>query len=155
MQQTLSQTPSLAPSFYRRCGAILYDSLLILALFIIATALLLFLTQGQAISVGNHFYQAYLLFLWFGFILWFWIHGGQTTGMAAWRLRLVTFENKPVTIQQALLRLLLALPSCLIGGLGLFWSIWDRDNMTVYDRLSKTKLVLIAYSKKKEKEAGR
>lgn len=150
------QTPLQTPPFYRRCGAILYDSLLILALLIIGTVLLLFLTQGQAISAGNTFYQAYLLFLGGGFIIWFWVHGGQTTGMAAWRLRLVTFEDKPITVKQAVLRLLIAMPSCLLGGLGLFWSIWDKNNMTVYDRLSKTKLVLITYPKrKKQKEAGR
>jgi uncharacterized RDD family membrane protein YckC len=131
------------PPFYRRLGAMVYDTLLVFAILIIGTALLLLFTKGQAISAGNYYYQTYLLFLWLSFMVWFWTHGGQTAGMAAWRIRLVTQSGQPVSTKQALVRLLICFPSLAAGGLGLWWALWDRNKMTFYDRFSRTQLILI------------
>lgn len=131
------------PFLTRRLGAIFYDTLLVLAILIIGTALLLIFTRGRAVNPGNIYYQAFLIFMWFSFITSFWAYGGQTAGMAAWRLRVVTLTNDPLSIQQALWRLTIAVPCCLLGGAGLFWSLWDKNRMTLYDKLSKTKLIII------------
>lgn len=145
--------------FLRRLGAIIYDSLLVLALFIIGTALLLFFTKGEIISPNHpsHLgYQLFLCSLWFGFLLWFWTHGGQTAGMSAWRLRLKTISNaktdqsdfknrefKNINFKTAVIRLLLAIISNSLAGLGLCWALWDKKGLTLYDRLSNTELILI------------
>lgn len=130
--------------FLRRMAAITYDTLLIFAIFIIATALLLFLTKGQTIPPGSIYYQIFLGLLWFSFLLWFWTHGGQTAGMAAWRIRLETTSGNTPDIKTASLRLSLVMLSILCGGLGLWWALWDKDGLTLYDRFSNTRLKLVS-----------
>ncbi len=132
------------PSLFRRLGSMLYDTILVLALLIIGSGILLFYTKGESIKPGNLYYQIYLLSLIFGFFIWFWTHGGQTAGMAAWRLRLITFSNNPVSFRQALIRLLIATPLLLLGGCGLLWAFYDQEKLTLYDRLSKTKLIRVS-----------
>ena len=130
-------------SLTRRLGAMLYDVILTFAILIIGTAVLLLTTEGQSIAVGNRYYQSFLFILVSIFFIWFWIHGGQTAGMAAWKLRIVTKEGHPISYKQAMLRLLTAIPSLLLGGLGLLWLIWDREKLSLYDRLSGTRMIVL------------
>jgi len=135
------------PISYARCGlfrrlaAAFYDGLLILALLILATLLLLPLTQGEAISPGNHAYTIYLLAVGFAFFGGFWTHGGQTLGMRAWRLRVVSLDNQPLTWKQALYRYLAAILSWLLLGLGFWWQCLDRQGLSLHDHLSGTQLI--------------
>jgi uncharacterized RDD family membrane protein YckC len=117
--------------------------LLLIALWFLATALLLPFTDGEAIPPGSLLYLAWLAlaaFLWLG---WSWTHGGQTLGMRAWRLRLVTLESGPVTWPRALLRFLVAVPTILAGGLGLWWALWDPRRRTLYDLSAGTLVVRV------------
>jgi uncharacterized RDD family membrane protein YckC len=139
MKISSSHNASLA----RRLGAMLYDAILSFAILIIGTAVLLLTTAGQAIAVGNRFYQSFLFILVSSFFIWFWIHGGQTAGMAAWKLRIVSKEGQPISYEQAILRLLFAITSLLLGGLGLLWLIWDREKLSLYDRLSGTRMIVL------------
>lgn len=137
--------PALSPptrsSLFRRLAAAFYDSLLVLAVLMLATLLLLPLTGGQAINPGNHAYTLYLLAVGFAFFGGFWTHGGQTLGMRAWRLRVVSLDNRPLTWQQALYRYLAAILSWLPLGLGFWWQWLDREGLTLHDRLSGTQLI--------------
>ncbi len=112
----------------RQLAAIAYDSLLLLALLLVATVVAVAitrpLTHGQAISANNPFFETYLFFISFFFFAWFWTHGGQTLGMRAWRLRLETREGHLVGWWHALLRFLIGLPAWIIIVLGLVhWSL--------------------------------
>ncbi len=134
---------SLPPvGFRRRLGAIVYDTLLLLGLLFIATALLLPMTGGEAIT-RNPFYSTYLFFICFMFYGWFWTHGGQTLGMRAWKIRIQQRNGTGISWWQALLRFLVAIISWLALGLGFFWMLADREQMTWYDRYSETVLVLL------------
>lgn len=127
----------------RRLGAILYDSLLLFALFFIATALVLPLTGGQAIAPHNPFYTSYLFLISFFFFAWFWTHGGQTLGMRAWRIRVQQRNGSPITWTQALLRFMTAIASWLLLGAGFLWVLVDREKMAWHDRYSQTVLVVV------------
>ena len=85
-----------------------------------------------------------LLATWALFYLWFWTHGGQTLGMRAWRIRLLSAEGATVGLGRALLRLGAAAISTLPLGLGHLWLLLDRDRLAWHDRLSGTRLVLLA-----------
>ena len=78
-----SETQPRPATLFRRLAALFYDSLLLLAVWFIATALLLPFTSGEAIRPHNPLLSSYLLFISFFFYGWFWIHGGQTLGMSA------------------------------------------------------------------------
>ena len=125
---------------WRRLAALLYDSLLLLALWFLATAMLLPLTHGEAIA-GNPLLSTYLLFISFFFYGWFWTHGGQTLGMRSWRLQLRNLRPGPVTWLQVLLRFMTALPAALLFGLGYLWMLVDKRKLTWHDRYSETCIV--------------
>ena len=142
-------TPGLA----RRCAALVYDGLLLAALWLAAGALMLVLSGGWLAESGRPLWLVYALRaslvlvtgLFFGG---FWTHGGQTLGMRAWRLQLVNSADAgPVSWKQALLRLAAACLSAAALGIGFFWVLIDRERRSWHDHLSGTHLVLLPAKK--------
>ena len=130
-----------APGFLRRLAAQAYDLLLLIALLSLATALLLPFTSGEAISAQHTLiYRTYLLVLSFFFYGWFWTHGGQTLGLRAWKIKVLTLHQKPINWTQALLRFITAIPSWGLFGLGFLWILFDKNKRGWHDHLSKTAL---------------
>ncbi|MGD8620303.1 MAG: RDD family protein [Gammaproteobacteria bacterium] len=123
-----------------RLLAMFYDSLLLFSALLVATALALLVTRGT-LHYHNPFFRTFLFLICFFFYSWFWLHGGQTLGMRAWRLRVQRLDGGPITIWQALLRFLVAIVSLACGGLGFLWMLVDRDRMTWHDRFSETVIV--------------
>ncbi|MFU8788096.1 MAG: RDD family protein [Methylobacter sp.] len=124
----------------RRLAVILYDILLLIALLFVATALLLPLNAGEAFTAQQFYFPLYLLLVSFFFYAWFWTHGGQTLGLRAWKLKVLTLDRQPVSWKQAALRFIFALFSWLCFGLGFWWVLIDKDRRSWHDRLSKTAL---------------
>ena len=58
-----SNSQSQTASLFRRLAALLYDSLLLLGVWFIATALLLPFTGGEAFRPNNPLLSSYLLFV--------------------------------------------------------------------------------------------
>ncbi len=128
-------------SLWRRLAALFYDSLLLLAIWFIATALLLPFTGGEAIESDNPLLPTYLLFISFFFYAWFWMHGGQTLGMRSWRLQLQSLRPGQLSWLQCLLRFLVAMPAGLLLGLGYLWMHIDKEKLSWHDRFSETRIV--------------
>lgn len=134
--------PVHAPAgFFRRLAALGYDALIQLALFFLGTALLLPLTGGAAITPGNPWFSAYLLAISLLYNGWCWIHGGQTVGMRAWRLRLVDSQGQALSWPRAGLRYAAAWLGGLALGLGYLWMLADPARRAWHDRLSRTAVV--------------
>lgn len=135
------------PGLARRLAAIGYDGLLLGALLILADALVvvpLGLLGISAEDLGRHpLFRGYLLLVILGFFCGFWMRGGQTLGMRAWRLRLARMDGGPVGLLDCLKRLAAACLSWLALGLGFLWVLVDRDKLAWHDRLSGTRLVLL------------
>ncbi len=130
-----------APGFLRRLAAQLYDLLLLIALLFLATALLLPFTAGEAISLQQPLiYRIYLVVISFFFYGWFWTHGGQTLGLRAWKIKVLTLDQKPISWTQALIRFATAIPSWGFFGLGFLWILIDKNRRGWHDYLSKTAL---------------
>jgi uncharacterized RDD family membrane protein YckC len=140
-----------APGFMRRMAAILYDSILVGAVMLMAIALvvvsldLVFGTENMDIDSlrYNPFYLAYLFCIMAGFHILFWIRGGQTLGMRAWRVRVLRNDGQGLSFQDAVLRYLSAILSFAVFGLGFLWILVDRDGLAWHDRISKTRLVIL------------
>ncbi|MGB5306160.1 MAG: RDD family protein [Gammaproteobacteria bacterium] len=126
----------------RRLVAMFYDSLLLISVLLVATALALLVTKGT-LHQHNPFFRTFLFFICFFFYAWFWTHGGQTLGMRAWKLRVVRLDGGPITLWQALLRFLTAIPSLGLAGLGLLWLLVDRNRLAVHDRISESMIVRV------------
>ncbi len=129
-------------SLWRRLGAIVYDSLLILALLFLATIPFIAIRDGEPVEAsGNLPYQLTLATVVFVFFVGFWSRGGRTLGMQSWGLRVETDSGQIPTVMQASLRFFVAILSWLPLGLGYLWQLWDKDQLTWHDRLSSTRLV--------------
>jgi uncharacterized RDD family membrane protein YckC len=135
------------PGFFRRLAAVLYDLILLIAVFFVATALLLPLNSGEAFSRQQIFYPLYLLTISFIFYGWFWTHGGQTLGLKAWKIRVLTLDHKPINWTQAFVRFIAALLSWGIFGLGFIWILFDKNHHGWHDHLSKTAVFFDAQKK--------
>ncbi|HQR24203.1 MAG TPA: RDD family protein [Steroidobacteraceae bacterium] len=132
----------------RRCGALLYDLLLLAAVLMVVTALFLPFTGGEAItSAGNPLlewtYRAVLLGTIVLFYGAFWTGRGQTLGMAAWRLRVEREDGGRLTWGDTLRRLGTAILSWLPAGLGYLWILVDPQRRAWHDRLSHTRVIVV------------
>jgi uncharacterized RDD family membrane protein YckC len=119
---------------------VLYDALLLLAVLFLATALALPLNSGIAFTESQFLYPIYLIFISFVFYGWFWTHDGQTLGLKTWRYQTLTFDRQVITWKQAFFRFCFGFLSWTILGLGFFWIFFDKNNLALHDRLSKTRL---------------
>ncbi|MEN8168835.1 MAG: RDD family protein [Pseudomonadota bacterium] len=127
----------------RRLGAIFYDSLLLSAVLLLASLIALPLLGDAPSRPAMLLFRIYLVLSAFGFLAWFWTHGGQTLGMRVWHIRLQNHDGGPITLWQALLRFLIAIVSWLAFGLGFLWSLFNKDKLTWHDRYSMSELVVI------------
>ncbi|MDR9828275.1 RDD family protein [Vibrio sp. FNV 38] len=108
----------------RRFAALFYDALIILAIEMLAAGVVVAILEaglamgivnyGQYADVGDFLskhpiwsplYTFYLAVIWIGFFAYFWTRAGQTLGMRAWKLKLISEEGPKVTLTQALIRI--------------------------------------------------
>lgn len=154
---TSSNNDFQAPSFFRRLGALLYDALIVFAWLWAVTAVYMYLR-----SLGFDSDDAYkqwveankqsedwglsitLLLSLLLFYVFFWMRGGQTLGMQAWRIKVVPSEEAgPPFLTRCIARFFLACLSWACFGLGFAWALFDPNKQTAHDRLSKTKTILL------------
>ena len=127
---------------FRRLAAILYDSLLIIAMWLITTLLLIVFINNGAPLQGPLF-QFGLYVEACLFYSYFWRLRGQTLGMQAWKIKLVSPSLQTLSWQECFARLFFALVSVSMLGLGFIWMLFDPDRLTWHDRASGTRVVLL------------
>ena len=131
---------------FRRLAAILYDSLLIIAIWLITTLLLVALInegnplQGPLFQFGLYI-EACL------FYSYFWRLRGQTLGMQVWKIKLVNPDLQVLSWQECFSRLFFALVSISMLGLGFIWMLFDPEKLTWHDRASGTRVILLRKDK--------
>lgn len=126
---------------WRRLAAIVYDSLLVLALWFLVGFIGVGIVGGEA---NEHW--LFWLAVWsvpVVFYAFFWRRSGQTLGMMAWRLRVQTKDGYPLNLRQTLLRLLGGLLSWIPPFLGLLWVVFDLEKRSWSDLLSGTQVVVV------------
>lgn len=128
-------------SFFQRLFAILYDSLLLLALMFLATLPFIAIRAGEPVDPGYLPYQLTLIGVIWLFFVGFWTTSGRTLGMQSWRLRVEDENGNKPGIATASVRFFAAILSWLPLGLGFLWQLWDKDRLTWHDRISGTRLI--------------
>ena len=142
--------------FVRRLLAMIYDTLVATAVGMCA-AMVMIVTLVVMLKNGALDLQGYaepadliqasfgyklLIQTWVGlwiagFFLWFWRRGGQTLGMRAWRLRIYSSVEEPMTWPRLFIRLIASL-----GGLGTLLVLFDfKNKQSLQDRLAKTEVL--------------
>jgi len=106
----MNEIEFIPASLARRLAALVYDSLLMFAVLIIASALTLPFTGGKGTEHYHPLLTIYFLGIIFLFNGWFWTHGGQTLGMRAWRIQILQRNGEAICWKLAFIRFLLSLP---------------------------------------------
>ena len=151
-------TPERSPapaSLARRLAALVYDALLLAGILLVFTLIVVLARGARAIEPQTWWFDASLLAIVVLFSIGFWTHGGQTLGMRAWRIRVVSRDGGPVSRAQAIARFVAGWLSALPAGLGYWWSLWDAQGLCWHDRLSRTRVIRedanLAHSKQRDR----
>ncbi|WP_422465698.1 RDD family protein [Endozoicomonas sp. ALC013] len=156
------EATNLTPApVWRRAAAMLYDSLLILALLFMAGFINLFIQiqifgdeqlktmTEEGYQLGGPFFYAALLVIIYGFFGFFWTRSGQTLGMQAWRIKVVSSDNHLISPWQSVIRFLIAIPALSLAGIGLLWALIDHQRRSWQDLASSSKVILLEKPVKK------
>jgi len=147
------------PSLMRRFAAMVYDSLLIMALSILYGAIMAGINvaikgapeTGERITWG-----VFGVVVFIGWILtiglffcYFWHKSGQTLGMKTWRMKIVNSNdlNCP-SYAQCIIRFLCAPISLCLVGAGYWMMYTNTERQTLHDKISKTRTLLLSKAKK-------
>ena len=130
-------------SFWRRTLCLIYDFLLFLAIWFIASLIFIVIVQDTSFANFRPIYQFYSLSIIGIYFIWFWTHGGQTLAMQTWKLRVVAQDGKALTLRQAITRYLFAVVGITSFGLGIIWALFDRDRKFLHDRLAGTRIIRV------------
>ena len=136
-----------APGLPRRLAAMFYDTLLLIPMLMLCVALALGIRQCSGGADGEALpgwiVQSLAALCCVGFFAGFWLKGGQTLGMQAWRIKLTPMPGKELSVARAVTRCAAALLSLACLGLGYLWCLVDRRRHSWHDYLSGTQLVLL------------
>ncbi|MEM7279352.1 MAG: RDD family protein, partial [Pseudomonadota bacterium] len=119
----------------------LYDSFLIAGLLLIVFALALASRMGQPLPTGLSGYSLLIVLVPWAFYCGFWINGGQTLGMRAWKIKVQAANARSVNLSVASLRFAASILSTASLGMGFLWMLIDKDGRSWHDRLSGTQII--------------
>ncbi|MBA3032683.1 MAG: RDD family protein [Gammaproteobacteria bacterium] len=138
----MSETAQHLAGIRRRLAGMLYESLLLLGVLSVSFMLPhIALGMIWEIVLPGSLLVIHVFLVMGGYFIWYWHHGGQTLAMQTWKLKLVSTNDTPPTLNQLFLRYLLSWPSLLLYGAGLLWALFDRDRQFLHDRLSGTRII--------------
>ena len=144
----IQQSSVPKPPFWRHILAMVYDAFLIIPLLMASTALWVALlgptSDIKQPAVPDLLQWCSWLLILVGFFGLFWRRGGQTLGMQAWRLKLVSEkELASPTWHQIALRILVAFVSFGALGIGFLWRFVNPKRLYWHDIISQTHLELM------------
>lgn len=137
-----------SPLLLRRFGAMFYDLLILVALWMLVIALALAIVHGH-VDVAHPpepwrwSLRAAMLAVTAAYFALSWCRGGQTIGMRAWHLRLVRADGDNLGAGRALARFVLATLSLALVGAGFWWAWFDAAQRTAHDRIAGTLVLRI------------
>ncbi|MEJ2133509.1 MAG: RDD family protein, partial [Gammaproteobacteria bacterium] len=120
--------------------AMLYDTFLLIALWMTTLWILVPIANGPVLGA---WVQSLLFIEAFVFFAFFWMRNRQTLGMQAWRIRVQNEDGSPINLRQCARRFFMAIPSLLLFGLGYWWILVDSKGRSWPDIFSASEIVLV------------
>ena len=144
-----------APSLLRRCAAMIYDTLLLVAISIFYGAIMTAINvaikgipeTGERVSWGIFGIVVFIgwIFTVGLFFCYFWHKSGQTLGMKTWRMKVMNSEDLQLpSYSRCIIRCLCAPISLCLLGAGYWFMYTNAERQTLHDKLSKTRTLLVA-----------
>ena len=142
---------------WRRLMAITYESIILFGVIWFADYAFSAVTQfrGEPGPLRNAF-QVFTTLVLAGYFGFFWSRGRHSLPMKTIAVRVLTLNDRPLTVAHALARFAaaLAMPIATLAAatyltgwfflalpLPLVWCLVDRDHQSLYDRLARTRLI--------------
>jgi uncharacterized RDD family membrane protein YckC len=125
-----------------RVRAGLIDALFVSGCFLIFLLIVFFVpefalfTKSSLLGMGS-----VLLFIFLSYFGTFTILGARTLGMDHEQLEVVSYQGTPIKLREAQLRCFGYLVSLGCFGLGFLWAVFDPDQLTWHDKISRTLVV--------------
>jgi uncharacterized RDD family membrane protein YckC len=132
----------LAAALAPRARAGMIDALFVVGCFLIFVLIVFFVpefvlfTRSSIVGMGS-----VLLLIFLSYIGTFTALGARTLGMDHEHLEVVSYQGKPITVQEARLRSFGYLISLGCFGLGFLWALFDPEQLTWHDKISRTLVV--------------
>jgi len=146
---TTPAAPNIA-ALWRRLAAIIYDSFLVFAIWIVVGFFVMFALGVDQVKASEGLEPLHQWVLFFSQILsavlffgWFWTNSGQTLGMQAWRIKVENLDGTPISWKQVLQRLAVAPFALALGGIGYWWSLFDKNKRSWPDLVSQSRIVKV------------
>lgn len=151
MPVTIPESAKL-PGPLRRFGALVYDTLGVISLWLIGSFPPVVVLNGKEITLDDGFiyflFLAYVLALGIGYFVISWRLKHCTLGMKAWRLELVNLNEGGFTWGQLIRRAVAAVPAWLLLGIGIIWQYYSPSRQTWQDLASRTRVVILKKDKR-------
>jgi len=122
----------------KRLMAMVYDSLLVLSLWMLILGLAAYANGG---AVQGPWVTSLLFVAAYGFFAFFWCRSGQTLGMLAWRLRVEDNDGYVIDLKQALVRFIGAIIASGFFAIGYIWVLFGNQRLSWHDHWSNTRIV--------------
>lgn len=136
-------------ALWKRLCSTVYDIFILTALSFlyftlatwVSTALLNNTPENYLPNVSGLVVQLGWALILISFYCYFWKKIGQTVAMKAWKLKLVTNENQPLTLRTCIVRALTGFIGFAGFGVTYLWMLVDKDKLALHDRLTKTRVI--------------
>ena len=125
-----------------------YDGVILLGLLMLASAIALPIGDPHKAAFRDFWFTAWLFFVCFVYLGACWRYAGMTLGMRAWRLRLISADGDVISWPRCLLRFLIGAVSVAFFGLGILWSLLDRQQRGWHDLAAGTQLIRLNKEKR-------
>jgi uncharacterized RDD family membrane protein YckC len=143
--------------FGRRFAALIYDGFLLIAVLMPYTWVVVLIHGGVVIEASGRLtwwaYRTGALAIMAAYYVLNWTRSGQTLGMRAWRLCTLTESGKPLRAGQAVARFCWGAVAWAPFALGVLWLYADPEHLALQDRLSRTRVVVLARSRDRNQRA--
>ena len=117
-------------------------------------SIIVVIARGDAVAAGSIWFQLYLLILGWAYFASGWLIGGQTVGMRAWNIHLISVRTasngQKIGWLDSMLRFGFSLVSLLALGMGFIWALFRQDGAGWHDLASQSRLIVISPKQKNE-----
>lgn len=130
-------------NYFRLLAACVYELLLLLALWFIASWIFIAVFGDATHTTKRAFLQLFLWLITGAYFIWCWCKSGQTLAAQTWKIKLVNQADARLSFKEAAFRYVLASLSVLCFCGGYFWALVDKDRLYLHDRLLKSRFVAV------------
>ena len=129
-------------SIWKHYAAFIYDIFPILGIVLLTSGITLLLRGGIEAPAGNPWFRSLIIFEIIIYYVYSWKVGGQTLGMRAWKIKIVSNDkNQDLSWSHSLLRFFVGVLSTLTFGFGIIWKMFSKENKSWMDLCSHSKTI--------------